>query len=361
VNIQPNISGRIGAGRPEVNYLYIFKRILIIQTAFIGDVILTTPLIECLAEAFPDAVIDFLTIPKSKELIVSNPNIRKLIVFDKRNRDRGLKGLYRVSKLLKSQNYDLCITPHRSLRSAYLSWNTKANCRVGFSKSAWKGAFTHIVKYEQNFHEIERNLSLLSAIGLRKQLSVPVLYSADADKQTVERYLSEEKINGKMLFAVAPGSVWPTKRWPQSYYSEFCEIISDKGIRIVLIGGPEDQDLCNIIAKKSDTFINSAGQLNLRETYHLLTKCIGILTNDSAPLHLGMAANINVFAIFGSTVPEFGFAPFGSKSKIFENRELKCRPCAIHGGKKCPIKTFDCMKSLHPKPLAHQVLQVISK
>lgn len=334
------------------------KKILIIQTAFIGDVILTTPVVEVLAQEYPGVKIDFLTIPISKNLLESNPNINNLIIFDKKGQDRGLNSLVRIGNILKNNQYDLCITPHRSLRSAYLTWKTQANIRIGFNRTAWKRAFTHIVKYESSFHEIDRNLSLLSVINLNKQKILPVIYSTKEDKDNVETLLNKlDKIKNRQLFAVAPGSVWLTKRWPEDYYIKFCQLVEGQGKKVVLVGGPEDQDLCNRIASQCSHVITTAGKLSLRETYYLLTQCSGILTNDSAPLHLGMAADINVFAFFGPTVPEFGFAPFGKKSKIFENRELSCRPCAIHGGKKCPIKTFDCMESLNPEHIAIQVLE----
>jgi len=333
------------------------KKILIIQTAFIGDVILTTPLVEALAEDFPDAKIDFLTIPRSKSLLESNPKINNLIIFDKRGQDRGLSGLLRVGNILKNNQYNLCITPHRSLRSAYLSWKTQAEIRIGFDRTAWKSAFTHIVKYESGFHEIERNLSLLSAIGISKNMNFPVLYSTAQDKDKVDAFLYKTNLDEKKkLFAVAPGSVWATKRWLEDYYKKFCHLMEDQGLKIVLVGGQEDQDLCERIAGYCHHVLTAAGNFNLRETYYLLTKCSGILSNDSAPLHLGMAAGITVFAIFGPTVPEFGFAPFGPHSKTFENRELACRPCAIHGSNKCPIKTFECMESLAPEDITKQVL-----
>jgi heptosyltransferase-2 len=337
-----------------------YQKILIIQTAFIGDVILTTPLVAALAEHFPNADLDFLTIPKSKNLLESDERINDLIIFDKRDKDRGFKGLVRIGELLQKNQYDLCITPHRSLRSAYLSWKTKAGTRIGFNRSAFTRAFSHVVTYNPSDHEIERNLSLLSAIGLKRQISKPVLTYTEEDQDIVDKFLQDHNAISKKIFAVAPGSIWPTKKWPEKYFGDFCALISNKDYQIVLIGGPEDQTLCQKICNKQGKYINSAGEFSLRQTYYLLRQCRGILTNDSAPLHLGMAADISVFAIFGPTVPEFGFAPFGEKSKVFEDKDLNCRPCAIHGGKKCPIKTFDCMESLIPGSIAEEVLGKLS-
>lgn len=338
------------------------KNILIIQTAFIGDVILTTPVIEELVNEYPGVKIDFLTIPKSRNLLESNPHLTNLIIFEKRGKDRGLKGLMRVGNVLKNNHYDVCITPHRSLRSAILSWMTKADIRIGFNRTAWKRAFTHLVTYDSKIHETDRNLSLLTILGLKKQRIFPTLYSTDSDKKNVEILLGGlEHTKDPYLIAVAPGSVWPTKRWPEKYYVKFCQLVEENGSIVLLVGGPEDQSMCQRIASQSKNVISTAGKLSLRETYYLLTQCSGILTNDSAPLHLGMAANIHVFSLFGPTVPEFGFAPFGSKSTVFENRKLACRPCSIHGGKKCPIKTFECMESLNPEIIASQVLAILGK
>jgi heptosyltransferase-2 len=336
-----------------------YRNILIIQTAFIGDVILTTPLVEVLNEEYPGAAIDFLTIPASKVLVDTNPKIREVIIFDKRGKNKGLRGLIQFANILKHKNYDLCITPHRSLRSAILSRNTRAKVRIGFNRSALKLAFTHIVKYESHRHEIERNLSLLSAIGLHKKIVHPAIYETAEDMKKVQLLLKTKNIDKDIIFAVAPGSVWPTKRWPEAYYLEFCQILCSKGIQVFLIGGAEDKKLCDRISEKLSMVHNSAGYFSLRESYSLLKQCSGILTNDSAPLHLGMAADIPVFAIFGPTVPEFGFAPFGAKSKIFESSNLNCRPCAIHGSKKCPIKTFDCMNNLRPANIAQRVLDAL--
>ena len=196
------------------------KNILIIHTAFIGDIILTTPLVDMLADESAHVKIDFLTIPKARNILESNPNIRDLILFDKKKRDRGFKGLVRIGKTLKEKNYDICITPHRSLRSAFLTWVTQAKIRIGFDRTACKKAFTHLVKYNKNNHEIDRNLSLLKPLGITKQDRLPTIHPTTEDKEKVENLLSKfhDSKNGH-LFAVAPGSVWPTKRWPEKYYT----------------------------------------------------------------------------------------------------------------------------------------------
>jgi heptosyltransferase-2 len=325
------------------------KKILIIQTAFLGDVILTTPLVYSLKQIFPFCSIDFLTIPKSVNILENNPDIDEIIIFDKGGQDRGLTGLRRMGKNIGSREYDLCITPHRSLRSAYLSYASGAKIRIGFDRSAFKWVFTSIVKYRNELHEIERNLSLLASFDQNLKISRPLVYPTEEDKNIINQLIKDNNLNQKSrIFALAPGSIWPTKRWPETYFVKMCSMLVVDGYFPVLIGGPDDVDLCAGIVKKCPGVISLAGSITLRQSKYFLSKCTALLTNDSAPLHLGLAAGIPVNAIFGATIPEFGFAPFGEKDKIIEYKDLACRPCGIHGGKKCPIKTFDCMIKLTP-------------
>ena len=332
------------------------QKILIIQTAFLGDVILTTPVIDTLAEKYGQAEIDFLTIPPSVNLIETHPAVSHVLVFDKRGGDSGIKGLLRIAERMQNRKYDICICPHRSLRSAFIAWRTRAGIRIGFETSAWKYAFTHRIRYQVDRHEIERNLSLLHPLGLDSPIRKPSVFPDETDRQHVSRILSEAGLaNSEKLFAVAPGSVWATKRWPKLYYAELCRLAGESGWQPVLIGSREDLELCEEIAGRSGHGINLAGKFTLRQAGELLSRCQALLTNDSAPLHLGMAFDIPVFAIFGPTIPGFGFAPFGPKGIILERDDVGCRPCTRHGGKTCPVKTFDCMELIDPESVFKRV------
>ena len=326
------------------------QKILVIQTAFIGDVILTTPLISALKKCYSNALIDFLTIPKSVDILKNNPHLNRILVFDKNGRDKGISGLRRMAREIKAGAYDLCITPHRSLRSAYLTKSTNAGRRIGFDRLAWKWALTDIVRYRYDFHEIVRNLSLLRPLGYEIDISRPEIFPGADDQEQVDRIFSEKGLkHGMPLFALAPGSVWPTKRWPVDYFISMGQSLVNDGFTPLLIGGKEDQLLCDQITENVSGSISLAGKLSLRQSALVLRSCLALLTNDSAPLHLGLAAGIPVYALFGSTVPEFGFAPFTKIDKIIEDKQLKCRPCGNHGKNKCPIKTFECMLGLHPE------------
>lgn len=315
------------------------------------------PLIELLKEKFPGAGIDILLRPEARNLIETNPDLGEYIVFDKHKTHRGFGGLRTMIRRLADKKYDLCITPHRSWRSAYLTLKTKAPKRIGFDRSAWKGAYTDIVPYYQSDHEIERNLSLLKPLAIHSRIRRPKIYPSAEDKQYAESCLN---FTGNKMVALAPGSIWPTKRWPASYFSELAGLLNEKGYYVVLIGGKDDYPLCEFISDNGRQGQNLAGYLSLRQTCHILTLCSCLVTNDSAPLHLGTAAGIPVIAIFGPTVPEFGFSPIGTVDGVIELKGLQCRPCGMHGHRKCPVKTFACMEQVTPGMVWQEIQQRIN-
>ena len=331
------------------------KKLLIIHTAFIGDIILATPLLPAIKKSFPNCLIDFMTIPSSANLLEKDTNINDLIVFDKRGAHKGIKGLKKIIKLVKDNSYDVCICPHRSLRSALIAKFSNINIRVGFDNSSWKFAFTHVVKYDQKLHETQRNLSLLNEIGIQSTQTRPVIKEDENDIHFVDSLFGENELEESNVFAIAPGSVWPTKRWPKTYFIDLINKLEKNNFKIILIGGEKDIPLNNDIIRECPTAISLAGVITLRQTKYLLTKCRGIVSNDSAPLHLGLAANIPVISLFGPTISEFGFAPIESNSYVMDNDKLNCRPCGIHGSYKCPTKTFDCMENIKVDQVINQI------
>jgi heptosyltransferase-2 len=337
-------------------------KILIVQTAFIGDVVLALPLAQVLRKKLPDAQIDFVVIPRTAGLLLNHPAINNTIIFDKRGVDKGIFSLINLSRKLKSENYDIAIVPHRSLRSAMLVRMAGCKIRIGFSKSAGKILFTDIVTYPPSMPEVERNLTLLRKMAIiHNEKELPHLYPTDSDKEVVEKLLSDEKIlNIKKLICVAPGSVWYTKRWRTESYIELVEKLVGRGFSVGLIGGEDDYQLCNLIHKSVDMVgvFNTAGKLTLLQSAEILRRCSVLVSNDSAPVHLAAAFNIPAVAIFGATVPAFGFAPYSDCSVVVETYGLKCRPCAIHGGDVCPIKTFDCMKMITAETVFEKVVDV---
>jgi heptosyltransferase II len=337
-------------------------KILVFQSAFLGDVVLTLPLVQVLHRELPHAQIDFLTTPRAAAILRNHPSIHRVIEYDKRGKQRGLGGMLAISRALKPQQYDIALVPHRSFRSAAVAALSGIPVRIGFDASAGRFLFTNVVRYEKNIHEVERNLLFLKALNIDySEKELPSLYPSEEDTIAVDRYFSEKDIDPKeKLIALAPGSVWNTKRWPSERFSDLVKRISVAGMKVVLVGGQEDEKLCREIAaaaQGTDVYF-SAGRFSILQSAELLRRCTALVTNDSAPMHLAVAMRTPVVAIFGATAPSFGFAPYGKKDVVVQTEGLPCRPCSIHGGDKCPIGTFECMMKISAEMVFEKVMQM---
>ncbi len=340
------------------------SRILVFQTAFLGDVILTMPMIQVLHKRYPHAGIDVVTTPIAAGLLENHPAISTVIRYDKRKSQRGITGLLLLAKFLREQRYDLAVVPHRSFRTSLIIGLSGITERIGFSTASGTLFYNNIVRYEKSDHEIVRNLMLLTPLGISSDPNeLPSLYPSKADDQIIDKFLFEREIlDHHTMIAIAPGSVWRTKRWLIERFSELSLILANSGFDILIIGGKEDSELARAIIEtaKHKKIHDATGTLSLLQSAELIRRCKTLVTNDSAPLHLGVAMRTPVAAIFGATVPEFGFAPYGKNDVVIETKKLSCRPCAIHGGNECPIGTFVCMKNIEAKFVAEKVMNLIS-
>ncbi len=321
------------------------KRILIIQTAFLGDVILTLPLVQVLKQNLHDSKIDFLCIPSTAVLFKHNPLISKLIIYNKRGGD----SFRRIKKEVKHK-YDIVISPHRSVRSSLIAYFSKARKRISFDKSSFNFFFTDKVRYVSGIHEIQRNLSLLRPLGIDESNIVkPELFLDIDERSKIANMFTDEKINkSDDLVAIAPGSVWFTKRYPKEKFAELLNLLKNTNSKIFLIGGEADSELGKFLISnyENKNIINTIGKLSILESAELIQRCRVLLTNDSAPLHIANSVGTKVISLFGATIPQFGFFPYGENDIILETEGLACRPCTIHGGKTCPINTFICMHNI---------------
>ena len=328
------------------------KRILVIQTAFLGDAILTLPMLRKLKSKYPEARLDVLAIPSTAELFSAAPYVDSLIIMDKKGNQKGIKALNKLIKDLRENSYTKIFSPHRSFRSGYITLNIGCDETYGFDSSSFKYAYKHLVKYEPEYHEVQRNLSLVgeNVQGESWKIKPEILID-----ETVENKVDHFILNNHLeegFIAVAPGSVWETKKYPTANYIELIKLLTDISEVIVLIGGGDDSDLCNGIASNfSNNIINIAGRFGVIETICILKYAKLLIANDSAPTHMGMCADIPVLTIFCSTMNKFGFYPYNAKSKFVSFDELDCKPCGIHGYIQCPVGTFDCGNKLLPEEI----------
>jgi heptosyltransferase II len=326
------------------------KKILVFQTAFLGDVILSLPMIQLLHKQFPLAEIDVVTTPRAADLLFNHPAISTVIPYDKRKSQKGFRDILRLATTLREEKYDIAVVPHRSLRTAIIIALSAIPCRVTFDTSAGKFLYNHIVRYEKTVHEIDRNNSLLTPLNIKiLEKEFPSLYPSEHDQKLITKYLFEREIlQQEKMIAIAPGSVWNTKRWLLERFIELSLMLANDGWEVLIIGGKEDTELGSTIVEtsKHKNIQDCTGKLTLLQSAELIGRCRALVTNDSAPLHIAVAMRTPVVSIFGATVPAFGFGPYGENDIVIEINGLHCRPCAIHGGDKCPIRTFDCMKKI---------------
>ncbi len=331
------------------------ERFVVVQTAFPGDVVLTLPLVQVLRRHLPDSQVGFLAIPAAAPLLRNHPDLSEVLVYDKRGIDRGVSGVRRCARRLRERHYDVALVPHRSIRSALVVRLAGIPRSVGFSSSAGRFLFSDLVSYDPAAHEVDRNLALLGPLGFHSLfVSSPSLYPASEDVARVDALVRSWQEQGgvpRRWVAVAPGSVWATKRWPEAHFLALVKKFADAGRNIALVGGEEDRLLCERIAEEAGRshVLNAAGGLTFLQSAELLRRSDLLVSNDSAPAHLAAAMRVPVVAIFGPTVPAFGFAPRGPRDVVVERRGLPCRPCSIHGGTKCPIGTFECMIGIAPE------------
>jgi heptosyltransferase-2 len=337
------------------------KRILLIQTAFLGDLILTTPLIKAVKNIFPQSFLSVLVIPETKEVLQNNPFVDEVIIYDKR-KDKSLKTFFSIVKNIKGKKFELALIPHRSIRSALIPYWARIPKRIGFDKSTRSFLFTQKSLYDSKIHEIERDLSLLSDFTCEIKDKFPQIFPGEKEIIWARNFLKESGIKeNEKIVGIAPGSVWATKRWLKERFAEVSDkLISENLAKVILFGSYEDRSLGEEIASlMKEKPILSAGKASILQSAALISFCSVFLSNDSAGMHLAVAMRKPVVAIFGSTVPEFGFAPYG-EGHIVIGKKMYCRPCGIHGRKKCPEKHFRCMMEISAEEVFEAVKSKLS-
>jgi heptosyltransferase-2 len=361
-------------------------KILIIQTAFIGDVILATSLIESVHIKYPTAKIDFLLRKGNENLLQKHPFLNDVLIWDKKNK---YKSLFELIKQVRKTRYDSVLNLQRFGATGLLTALSNAQLKAGFKKNPFSWAFTH--KYEHIIttnstspHEIERNSKLLESIKIN-EISKPKLYPSEDDKDKIKEFIQNDFI------CIAPTSVWFTKQFPLHKWIDFIEKLLLKeennkkltqNFTIYLLGAPSDSENCQKIIDEIELkinrlkelnqnnfnfkvkselepkIINLAGKLSLMQSAALMEHAKLVLANDSAPLHLASSVNAPICAVFCSTVPAFGFTPLSDKSFIVETtKKLDCRPCGLHGFKACPEGHFDCVESIKTE----QILEIVKR
>jgi ADP-heptose:LPS heptosyltransferase len=326
----------------------IVQKILIIQTAFIGDVVLATPLIEKIHVFFPTAQIDFLLRKGNEQLLADHPFIHEVLIWDKKKNKQ--QNLIRMIKRVRKNKYDLVVNVQRFFATGLITVFSGGGETIGFDKNPLSFLFSkkirHRVGGETAVHETVRNLELIRDLT-DSSVFKPKLYPSGADAASVEILA-----HGKFI-TVSPASVWFTKQFPVSQWISFIQKIPP-GLGIYLLGGPGDDSICQEILRACprDEIKVLAGSLSFLQSAALMSRAQMNYVNDSAPMHFASAMNAPVTAVYCSTIPDFGFGPLSDKSFIVEiENALYCRPCGLHGYKACPEGHFRCALEIRDRQL----------
>ncbi|MFY8003355.1 MAG: glycosyltransferase family 9 protein [Chitinophagaceae bacterium] len=320
-------------------------KILVIQTAFIGDVVLATALLESLHEAYPKAEIDILIRKGNEGLFNNHPFLHKVWIWNKKH--KKYRNLLKMALTIRKSRFDLVINLQRYAATGFLTAFSKAKYRIGFNKNPFKKWFTHAITHQfDGLHEIERNHLLLSPF--KKITLIPSkLHPSKAD------YSKVAPLKSMPYICIAPASVWYTKQLPAKKWIEFVHQLTTD-VKVYLLGAASDNDICHEIASECShlNIENLAGELTFLESAALMKDALMNYTNDSAPLHFASAMNAPITAIYCSTIPAFGYGPKSEESNIIETKEdLSCRPCGLHGHNQCPKQHFNCANSIQTQQL----------
>ncbi|MFI5309683.1 MAG: glycosyltransferase family 9 protein [Gemmatimonadales bacterium] len=337
---------------------------LVVQTSFLGDVVLTTPLLAELARRGP---VDVVVTPAAAALLANHPAVRDVVAFDKKGTDDGPAALWRFARALRTRakgeprRIDAAYLAQGSFRSAALALLAGVRSRTGFDTSAGRLLYSTRIRYRADRHHAERLWRLAAGNDAEDpgaHTIRPRLYPGEAERAAVDALLKDVPRDGASLLALAPGSIWGTKRWP--HFPALAALLAPLH-RIVVVGSRDDASLAAEIGRAAgvERMVDATGRLSLLGTAELLRRCVALVTNDSAPQHLASAVDTPTLTIFGPTVPSFGFGPLASRVATIGHESLDCRPCHPHGPATCPLGHWRCMRELGATRIAEAVNNLV--
>ncbi|MCJ2165439.1 MULTISPECIES: lipopolysaccharide heptosyltransferase II [unclassified Pseudodesulfovibrio] len=329
-----------------------YKKIAVWQTAFLGDAVLTLPLLRALKDRFPGAEIHFFVRGGVESVFRGQPEIVSVRPFAKRGAQKSLNAAVRFGWELGREGFDLWISAHTSLRSALIGGATGIKRRIGYNRP-WFNRLAYTETVDRRFselEEIERLMELVRPLGIDGPAPEARLVLSQEAREAADWFWRTKNFDRPVL-GIHPGSTWPTKCWPVEYFSEIVSRASSEGAHVLVFAGPGEEAVAARVLAEAQGDIrnvtNLAGQLRLPELAAYLGKLDCYLTNDSGPMHLAWTQGTPLVALFGPTVRSLGFFPRGENATVMET-DLDCRPCGLHGPKVCPKGHFRCMKEVTP-------------
>ncbi|MCI5065557.1 lipopolysaccharide heptosyltransferase II [bacterium] len=321
-------------------------KILLVQTAFLGDIVLSTPVFDAVGELYPDAQVDLLTTAGGRALLTGDARFHTIHTVPKGKEKAKVHATFALARLLRKERYDVVFSLHRSFRTALLLFLARIPRRVGFHDAAAPWFYTEREPRERQEHAVLRFLSLLASEWRKSGSPIEELY---------ERGLSLPADPGEVSLTqgspvvLVPGSAWKTKQWNWRNYLSLATLLCDAGYSVVLAGSREERSLCERIHAAEPRAAVVAGAVDLQGFVALVRRAAGVICNDSFALHVASEAQVPTVGIFCATSPSFGFGPWKNPRAVtVEKQGLWCKPCSRHGQQRCPTASESCMRDLSP-------------
>jgi heptosyltransferase-2 len=325
-------------------------RILVIQTAYLGDTVFTSALVGALTGRFPAAEIDLCVAPRGRDVALAMPGVQHAHVFDKRGADAGLRGLRRIGARLATRQYPLAVLPHRSLRTALLARMARIPERLGFADAPASWLYTaRVATKETSFLRKEADLARALGAGPAAMRLVP----RAAWMSAAQAALADAA--GEKLAGICLGSEWATKIWPAQHVIDLVRGMPGQGLRPVLLGGPRERPLAEEVRAAApciDTTGNSIG-----EALAILSLCAVAVGGDTGLVHAARALGIPTVAVFGPTPSDVHL--FGARERAV-SLQLPCAPCTVHGSQRCPLGHHGCLRDLDAGPVLASCREVLA-
>jgi len=339
--------------------------IVFVQTAFIGDLFLSLPTLDQLKKKYINHQIILICKNGLSEIFLKEKKVDFAFEVQK-----GSSASYNqvLNKLLEFQ-IDIVICPHQSFRSSFLTARIKSKTKIVFGSFWNRFFFKTTVVYQKTWPDVIRQLNILTPLiedlkneiqkndwsylnfknTDQKFIKIPDVFSYKNTFNHIVNNTVSHDFGLIQSVAIFPGSVWKTKQWSASGFSEVVSYLLKKNKTVFLMGGPAEKNICDEIQSQNPKAINFAGKLSLYESFLKLKDCDLVISNDSAPAHMATSLGISVISIFGPTTVALGFRPWADNAVVIENLNIDCRPCGAHGHHQCPKGHHRCMVDLKPE------------
>lgn len=306
-----------------------YKRILISRMKFIGDVVLTTPVIRSVRNAFPDAFIAYMADAQAVSLLEHNPCLNEIIPFDFARptwREQS-----RVAVLLWRRHFDLAIDLFGNPRSALLTLLSGAHTRVGLDRPGRGRLFTVRVRDGAGAKTaIDFHMQFLNAIGIPRTAERTEIFLTDAERAIAQRMICNAAQGSGPIVCLHPGATWPAKRWLPERFAAVAEIVRERfGARVILTAGPKDGDVIRRVQNTSVRPLPVFEGLPLRQLAAVLNQCRACVANDSGPMHIAAAVGTPTIGIFGPGEEDIWFPYPAEEGHASLRHNVPCHPCHL--------------------------------